>query len=187
MKIVLTILAAGILTDNLLFSKLIGIGQADKSFSSLLKRCVAVSAISFLSCLALYPFSAFVLEPFGLDAFSTLAAAVFVGVVFGSAGLISGFFMKPVFKFLKEEFYSLLVSSLLVVISLVNIENSLVTGYFTAALYFAASLVGFTVATIILNMISSYFDTDALPKAVRGLPLILIIAALFSMALGSLA
>lgn len=187
MKIVLTVLAAGILTDNLLFSKLIGVEEKSIGILSVLKRCAAVSAVAFLSCAALYPFRTFVLEHFNLGVFSALAAAVFVGIIFGVVSLISRLFIKPVFEYLKSEFYPLIVSSLLVVTGLIDIGNSVVTGYLTALIYFLASLIGFTLASVMLYIIPSHLDKEAIPKAVRGLPLILIIVALFSMALGSLA
>ena len=189
MNTFLTVLAAGILTDNILLSKLLGYELLDNDATPLTitKRSGATTAFLVLSTAVTYPLINWVLLPLKLSYLSTLCSIIIIcGILFGAFKLTKKF-CAPISRFFEKNQKLLTCSTALLGVCLLSFENEYVTGYFSALLYILSVGVGFLLVSIIMSAIHERLKMSDLPKCIQGLPITLLIASLLSLAFGGLA
>ncbi|MBO5873110.1 MAG: hypothetical protein J6Q56_02775 [Clostridia bacterium] len=189
MNTFLTVLTAGILTDNILLSKLLGFELLDNDISPLTitKRSGAITSFLILSTAVTYPLINWVLLPLGIDYLSTLCSIIIIcGILFGAFKLAKKF-CTPISVFFERNQKLLTCSTVLLGVCLLNFENEYVTGYFSALLYSLSVGIGFLLVSIIMSAIHERLKSSDLPKCIQGLPITLLTASLLSLAFGGLA
>lgn len=187
MSTFITLLAAAVLSENIVFTKALGFGDAareEKSLLALLKKCATVAAFMLAATLITYPLINLVLIPLkGRFLAPLLSVLVICGIIFG-VRLLADKFLPILGRFLNKNSHLLYCSSILLGVCLMNFESLLITNYLWAILYTLASAVGFTLASLLFFGLSPRLSDESLPQSVRGVPATLIVAALLSMALG---
>lgn len=183
MKSLILIVISGALINNVVLNQFLGIcsflgvSKQMKASASLGGAVIFVITIASAVASLLYDF---VLKPFGLDFMKTI---VFILVIAALVQIVEMFLKKnspAVYKSL-GIFLPLITTNCAVLgVALTNVQNgynfiqSVLSGFGTA--------VGFTIAIVLLASIRSRIREKDLPEPLRGAPIVLISAALMSIA-----
>lgn len=179
----LLILLSGALINNVVLSQFLGIcsflGVSKQMKASVSLGGAVVFVITIASAVAWLLYN-FVLEPLGLDFMKTI---VFILVIAALVQIVEMFLKKSspaVYKAL-GIFLPLITTNCAVLgVALTNVQNgynfieSVLAGFGTA--------LGYTLAIVLLAGIRSRINEEDLPAPVRGAPIVLIAAALMSIA-----
>ena len=183
MKSLILIIISGALINNVVLNQFLGIcsflgvSKQMKASASLGGAVIFVITIASVVASLLYDF---VLKPFGLDFMKTI---VFILVIAALVQIVEMFLKKKspgVYKAL-GIFLPLITTNCAVLgVALTNVQNgynfieSVLSGFGTA--------VGFTIAIVLLASIRVRIREEDLPAPLRGAPIVLISAALMSIA-----
>jgi len=183
MKSLILIIISGALINNVVLNQFLGIcsflgvSKQMKASASLGGAVIFVITIASAVANLLYDL---VLEPFGLEFMKTI---VFILVIAALVQIVEMFLKKnspAIYKSL-GIFLPLITTNCAVLgVALTNVQNgynfiqSVLSGFGTA--------VGFTIAIVLLASIRSRIREKDLPEPLRGAPIVLISAALMSIA-----
>ena len=183
MKSLIMIIIAGALINNVVLSQFLGIcsflgvSTQMKASASLGGAVIFVITIASAVASLLYDF---VLKPLGMDFMKTI---VFILVIAALVQIVEMFLKKTspgVYKAL-GIFLPLITTNCCVLgVALTNVQNgynfiqSVLSGFGTA--------LGFTIAIVLLASIRERIREDVIPEPLRGAPIVLISAALMSIA-----
>ena len=183
MKSLILIVISGALINNVVLNQFLGIcsflgvSKQMKASASLGGAVIFVITIASAVASLLYDY---VLKPFGLDFMKTI---VFILVIAALVQIVEMFLKKnspAIYKSL-GIFLPLITTNCAVLgVALTNVQNgynfiqSVLSGFGTA--------VGFTIAIVLLASIRSRIREQDLPEPLRGAPIVLISAALMSIA-----
>ncbi len=171
-------LAQGVIQNNLIFMQGLGLyalTRWTKSLDTAVRAGAAVLAALFTAAVALWMIESFIFESFSLN-------IPFVIVV---ALLSAMFWEKLLTNVWRPATEGTLAASLLnsvLVGSLLLMESWGAQGPATAGLGFAAG-VGFALGLVVMAGIRQRLELSPVPKALRGVPILLISAGLVGMAL----
>ena len=183
MKSLILIMIGGALINNVVLNQFLGIcsflgvSKQMKASASLGVAVIFVMTIASAVANLLYTF---VLKPFGLDFMKTI---VFILVIAALVQIVEMFLKKtsPVIYKSLGIFLPLITTNCAVLgVALTNVQNdynfleSVLAGFGTA--------VGFTLAIILLASIRTRIHEKDLPAPMRGAPIVLVSAALMSIA-----
>ena len=183
MKSLILIIVGGALINNVVLNQFLGIcsflgvSKQMKASASLGMAVIFVITIASAVANLLYTF---ILNPFGLDFMKTI---VFILVIAALVQIVEMFLKKTspgVYKAL-GIFLPLITTNCAVLgVALTNVQNdynfieSVLAGFGTA--------VGFTIAIVLLASVRVRIREEDLPAPLRGAPIVLISAALMSIA-----
>ena len=183
MKSLILIMIGGALINNVVLNQFLGIcsflgvSKQMKASASLGVAVIFVMTIASAVANLLYTF---VLKPFGLDFMKTI---VFILVIAALVQIVEMFLKKtsPVIYKSLGIFLPLITTNCAVLgVALTSVQNdynfleSVLAGFGTA--------VGFTLAIILLASIRTRIHEEDLPAPMRGAPIVLVSAALMSIA-----
>ena len=183
MKSLIMILLGGALINNVVLNQFLGIcsflgvSKEIKASASLGGAVIFVMTIASAVASLLYDY---LLKPFGMDYMKTI---VFILVIAALVQIVEMFLKKtsPAIYNALGIFLPLITTNCAVLgIALTNVQNeynfvqSVVAGFGTA--------VGYTIAIVLLASIRSRIREEDLPAPLRGAPIVLIAAALMSIA-----
>ena len=183
MKNLILIMISGALINNVVLNQFLGIcsflgvSKQMKASASLGGAVIFVMTIASAVASLLYDF---ILKPYGLDFMKTI---VFILVIAALVQIVEMFLKKKspaVYKSLGIYLPLITTNCAVLGIALTNVQNeynfiqSVLAGFGTA--------VGFTIAIVLLAGIRSRIREEDLPRPVRGAPIVLISAALMSIA-----
>ena len=183
MKSLILIMISGALINNVVLNQFLGIcsflgvSQRIKASASLGGAVIFVMTIASAVASALY---SLVLHPLGLDFMKMI---IFILVIAALVQIVEMFLKKKspsVYKALGIYLPLITTNCAVLGIALTNVQNeynfiqSVLAGFGTA--------VGFTLAIVLLAGIRSRIREEDLPRPVRGAPIVLISAALMSIA-----
>jgi len=183
MKSLILIMISGALINNVVLNQFLGIcsflgvSKQLKASASLGGAVIFVMTIASAVASLLYTY---ILKPFGLDFMKTI---VFILVIAALVQIVEMFLKKKspsVYKALGIYLPLITTNCAVLGIALTNVQNeynfieSVLAGFGTA--------VGFTLAIVLLAGIRSRIREEDLPAPVRGAPIVLISAALMSIA-----
>ena len=183
MKSLILIMISGALINNVVLNQFLGIcsflgvSKQMKASASLGGAVIFVMTIASAVASLLYDF---ILKPYGLDFMKTI---VFILVIAALVQIVEMFLKKKspsVYKALGIYLPLITTNCAVLGIALTNVQNeynfiqSVLAGFGTA--------VGFTLAIVLLAGIRSRIREEDLPRPVRGAPIVLISAALMSIA-----
>ena len=183
MKSLILIMISSALINNVVLNQFLGIcsflgvSKQMKASASLGGAVIFVMTIASAVASLLYDF---VLKPYGLDFMKTI---VFILVIAALVQIVEMFLKKKspaVYQSLGIYLPLITTNCAVLGIALTNVQNeynfieSVLAGFGTA--------VGFTLAIILLAGIRSRIREEDLPRPVRGAPIVLISAALMSIA-----
>ena len=186
MDTVITLIFAGLLTDNIVLSKLflVGKSQEKQTASSILIRSGILGALMLLSVAATYPIIKWLLNPLSFGFLAPLTALLIVcGIIF-SAFLLSRAFVPSLYSVLcaQREFFVCFAAVLCLNLNVFGVDY--ITGYPEALLYAVISALGFMIVSFIFFGLRTALSKTDIPESLCGLPMTLLIASLLSMAFG---
>jgi len=182
MQGVLTIIIAGIFTDNFILSRFLGVCPflgVSKRLDTSMWMGLAVTFVMVIATIVTYPLHAYLLLPMGLGFLQTI---VFILIIAALVQLLE-IIMRKYLPFLHKALgiYLPLITTNCAVIGVTLLHFSQGYSYGEAILHAIASGIGFMLAMIMFAGVRSRLETCNVPKSLQGLPITLIAASIMSL------
>ena len=175
------IILAGILTNNMVLSKFLGICPflgVSKKVNTAFSMSLAVTLVMVIATAVTWPIYTYLLYP----DYTYLETVVFILVIAAIVQLIEVFlkrFIKPVYKALGIYLPLITTNCAVLGITMLNITNEL---NFVKSLFNALSAgLGFMLAMLLFSGVRSKVETADVPEFLKGLPITLVSAALVAL------
>lgn len=176
-----SIILAGILTNNMVLSKFLGICPflgVSKKVNTAFSMSVAVTLVMVIATAVTWPIYNYLLYP----NYTYLETVVFILVIAAIVQLIEVFlkkFIKPIYNALGIYLPLITTNCAVLGITMLNITNELT---FVKSLVNALSAgLGFMLAMILFAGVRSKIETTDVPEFLKGLPITLVSAALVAL------
>ena len=179
---IVSILLAGLLTENMILSKFLGICPflgTSKKVGTAFSMSVAVTLVMLIATAVTYPLYAYVLIPLGLEYLQTILFILVIAAIVQFLEIVLKKYIKSVYNALGIYLPLITTNCAVLGITILN---------FTKGYLFVLSLVnalsaglGFMLAMIIFAGIRSRMETADVPEFLKGLPITLIAAAIVSL------
>ena len=176
-----SIILAGILTNNMVLSKFLGICPflgVSKKVNTAFSMSVAVTLVMVIATAVTWPIYNYLLYP----NYTYLETVVFILVIAAIVQLIEVFlkkFIKPIYNALGIYLPLITTNCAVLGITMLNITNELT---FVKSLVNALSAgPGFMLAMILFAGVRSKIETADVPEFLKGLPITLVSAALVAL------
>ena len=181
-SMVITVLLAGILTDNMVLSKFLGICPflgVSKKLNTAFAMGMAVILVMLLATAVTYPIYVFLLIPFGLEYLQTIAFILVIAALVQMLEVVMKKFMPPLYKALGIYLPLITTNCAVLGITMLNITDEL---NFVQSLFNALGAgLGFMLAMLLFSGVRERMETSNVPEFLKGLPITLIAAALVSL------
>lgn len=188
-KMIIAIFIAGILTNNMILSKFLGICPflgVSKKVNTAFSMSVAVIFVMVIATAVTYPIYYFLLR----DRFEYLETIIFILVIAAIVQFIEIFlkkYIKSIYNALGIYLPLITTNCAILGITMLNVTDFDVTKYGFGTLYMfsllnaVASGVGYMLAMILFAGVRQRLETADIPEFLKGLPITLIAAALCSL------
>ena len=179
---IVSILLAGLLTENMILSKFLGICPflgTSKKVGTAFSMSVAVTLVMLIATAVTYPLYAYVLIPLGLEYLQTILFILVIAAIVQFLEIVLKKYIKSVYNALGIYLPLITTNCAVLGITILNFTK----GYsFVLSLVNAVSAgLGFMLAMIIFAGIRSRMETADVPEFLKGLPITLIAAAIVSL------
>ena len=182
MQIFVTILVAGILTDNFVLSQFLGICPflgVSKKLDTAVGMSLAVTFVMVLATLVTYPLYASVLVPMGLDYLQTIVFILTIAALVQLVEVVMKRYMTPLYNAL--GIYLPLITTNCAVLGVTILNFSKNYSFVQSMVNSFAAGIGFLVAMVIFAGVRGRLEGNDLPESLKGLPITLIAAAIVSL------
>ncbi len=182
MSNLLTIFLAGILTENMILSKFLGICPflgVSKKVNTAFSMSVAVIVVMLISTLVTYPIYAFILVPAGLDYLQTIVFILIIAALVQFIEMALKRYMPPLYNAL--GIYLPLITTNCAVLGITLLHFTKELNYLEAIFNALGAGVGFMVAMVMFAGVRQRLESADIPKALQGLPITLISAAIVAL------
>ncbi len=176
-----SILLAGILTNNMVLSKFLGICPflgVSKKVNTALSMSIAVILVMVIATAVTWPIYTYILYP----NFTYLQTVVFILVIAAIVQLIEIFlkkFIKPIYNALGVYLPLITTNCAVLGITMLNITDEL---NFIESIFNALGAgLGFLLAMLLFSGVRTKLETADIPEFLKGLPITLVAAALVSL------
>lgn len=181
---IITIVLAGILTENMVLSKFFGICPflgVSKKTSTAVSMGLAVMLVMVMATAATYPMYAYLLEPNGLGYLQTIAFILIIAALVQLVEIVLKKYIPPLYKALGIYLPLITTNCAVLGITMLNFTNERITNYGEALLNAFSSGLGFLLAMFIFAGVRTRLETSNIPESLKGLPITLISAAIVSL------
>lgn len=177
LELILTILFAGLLSNNYALLHFLGTGSVIENDRSNKKTLIIgglTTAVMVVTALITWPVNKFLLEK--VPYLQTLVFVIIVMLVVYGVHLIA---KNKIESYCDVDLVKFAINGAVLGLCIHNTELASLECVLTA---FSVG-VGLTLTMVIFNSLHERIDEEALPKAFRGLPIILLIAGMMALAL----
>lgn len=186
---IVSILLAGLLTNNMVLSKFLGICPflgVSKKVNTAFSMSVAVTFVMIIASAVTYPIFYFLLRP----NFEYLETVVFILVIAAIVQFIEIFlkkYIKPIYNALGIYLPLITTNCAVLGITMLNVTDFDTGAYSFGKLYLfsltnaLAAGLGFMLAMVMFAGIRQRLETADVPEFMKGLPITLVAAALCSL------
>lgn len=182
MQMMITILVAGILTDNFVLSQFLGICPflgVSKKLDTAVGMSVAVTFVMVLATLVTYPLYAWVLVPLGLDYLQTIVFILTIAALVQLVEVVMKKYMPPLYNAL--GIYLPLITTNCAVLGVTILHFTKEYSYGQSLVNALAAGLGFLLAMVLFAGVRQRLETADIPDALKGMPITLIAAAIVSL------
>ena len=182
MSSLITIFLAGILTDNMVLSKFLGICPflgVSKKVNTALSMSVAVIFVMVMATAATYPIYAYLLLPNNLGYLQTIVFILIIAALVQFIETALKKFSPPIYSALGIYLPLITTTCAVLGITLLNFTNEL--SYLEAMFNALGAGVGFMVALVLFAGVRQRLESCDIPECLQGLPITLISASLVSL------
>lgn len=179
---VITILIAGILTENMILSKFLGICPflgTSKKLGTAFSMSLAVLLVMLISTAVTYPLYAWVLVPLALGYLQTIVFILVIAAIVQFLEIVLKKYIPSVYKALGVYLPLITTNCAVLGITILN---------FTKGFSFGESLVnavaaglGFMLAMVIFAGVRERIEESSIPSFLKGLPITLIAASIVAL------
>lgn len=182
MQIFVTILVAGIFTDNFVLSQFLGICPflgVSKKLDTAVGMSLAVTFVMVLATLVTYPIYASLLIPLGLDYLQTIVFILTIAALVQLVEVVMKRYMTSLYNAL--GIYLPLITTNCAVLGVTILNFSKNYSFIQSMVNSFAAGVGFLVAMVIFAGVRGRLEGNDIPDSLQGLPITLIAAAIVSL------
>ena len=182
MQMIITILVAGILTDNFVLSQFLGICPflgVSKKLDTAVGMAVAVTFVMVIATLVTYPIYTGILVPLGLDYLQTIVFILGIAALVQLVEVVMKRYMTPLYNAL--GIYLPLITTNCAVLGVTLLHHSKNYTFFQSVINALAGGLGFLLAMVIFAGVRQRLESCDIPEAFKGLPITLIAAAIVSL------
>ena len=176
-----SIILAGILTNNMVLSKFLGICPflgVSKKVNTAFSMSVAVTLVMVIATAVTWPIYNYLLNP----NYTYLETVVFILVIAAIVQLIEVFlkkFIKPIYNALGIYLPLITTNCAVLGITMLNITNEL--NFIKSIINALSAGIGFMLAMLLFSGVRSKVETADVPEFLKGLPITLVSAALVAL------
>lgn len=182
MQMIVTILVAGILTDNFVLSQFLGICPflgVSKKLNTAVGMALAVTFVMVLATLFTYPIYTGVLVPLGLEYLQTIVFILGIAALVQLVEVVMKRYMTPLYNAL--GIYLPLITTNCAVLGVTLLHHAKGYTFFQAIINALAGGLGFLLAMVIFAGVRRRMESCDIPEALQGLPITLVAAAIVSL------
>ena len=179
---ILPILLAGLLTENMILSKFLGICPflgTSKKIDTAFSMSVAVTLVMIIATAVTYPLYAYVLTPLNLQYLQTLLFILVIAAIVQLLEITLKKYIKSLYSAL--GIYLPLITTNCAVLGITMLNFTKGYNYFESLINALAAGLGFMLAMVIFAGVRERLDRSDIPEFLKGLPITLIAAALVSL------
>jgi electron transport complex protein RnfA len=182
-KNLMIILLTGILTENFVLSKFLGICPflgVSKKLDSSIGMGAAVTFVMVCASLVTYPIYYGILVPLGIEYMNTIAFILVIAVFVQLVEMVLKKYMPPLYKSLGV--YLPLITTNCAVLGVAL--NSVTKGYniLESVVYGFATAFGFFIAIVLMAGVREKIEYNDIPKPFQGTAIVLLTACLMAIA-----
>lgn len=184
MSKILTIVLAGILTENMVLAKFLGICPflgVSKKTDTAVSMGIAVTLVMLISTAVTYPIYAYILVPRGLEYLQTLTFILIIAALVQLVEIFLKKYVPPLYSALGIYLPLITTNCAVLGITLLNFTNERITNYVEALFNSLGAGLGFMLAMFIFAGIRGRLETADIPESLKGLPITLVSAAIVSL------
>ena len=179
---IVSILLAGILTNNMVLSRFMGICPflgVSKKVNTAFSMSIAVTLVMIIATAATHPIYTYLLLPYGLEYLQTVVFILVIAAIVQLIEIVLKKYIKPVYNALGIYLPLITTNCAVLGITTINIDDGL---NFVQSMFNALGAgLGFLLAMILFAGVRSKLDTADIPEFLKGLPITLIAAALVAL------
>lgn len=180
----LVIVLAGILTENMVLSKFLGICPflgVSKKVNTAFSMSLAVLLVMVVSTAVTYPIYTGILLPNGLDYLQTIVFILIIAALVQMIEILLKKFIPPLYNALGIYLPLITTNCAVLGITLLNFTNTRITNYGEALLNAVGAGLGFMLAMVMFAGVRTRLEESNIPECLKGLPITLISASLVSL------
>lgn len=184
MSNIITIVLAGILTENMVLAKFLGICPflgVSKKTNTAVSMGIAVTLVMLISTAVTYPIQIYLLEPKGLGYLQTIVFILIIAALVQLMEIILKRYIPPLYKALGIYLPLITTNCAVLGITLLNFTNERITNFVEALFNALGAGLGFLLAMFIFAGVRTRLETSNIPEALKGLPITLVSAAIVSL------
>ena len=181
MKIMLSILLTGILTENFILAKFLGICPflgVSKKLNTAVGMSAAVIFVMLLSTAVTYPINAKLLVPNDLEYLQTIVFILVIAALVQLVEIILKKYMPALYNALGIYLPLITTNCAVLGVVLINVENNYNFGQ--SMMRSLGGGLGFMLAMVMFAGVRERLESSDVPKFLQGLPITLIAASLTS-------
>ena len=176
------ILLTGILTDNFVLSKFLGIcpflGVSKTTSGSLGMGC-AVTAVMVIATAATWPLYYFFLVPMGLSYLNTILFIMIIAVLVQLIEMVLKKYIPALYKTLGVYLPLITTNCAVLGVTILNLDNGY--NFLESIVCALGGGIGFMVAMLIFSGVRGRLERCNVPKAFAGMPITLVAASIVSL------
>ena len=181
---IITIVLAGILTENMVLAKFLGICPflgVSKKTNTAASMGIAVTLVMLLSTAVTYPIHRYLLIPNGLGYLQTIVFILVIAALVQLVEIVLKKYIPPLYVALGVYLPLITTNCAVLGITMLNFTNARVTNYVEALFNSLGAGLGFLLAMFIFAGVRGRLETSDIPESLKGLPITLVSAAIVSL------
>ncbi len=181
---IVTILLAGIMTENMVLSKFMGICPflgVSKKVNTAVSMSIAVIFVMIMATAVTYPIYNSLLLPNGLEYLQTIVFILVIAALVQLVEIVLKKFIPPLYKALGIYLPLITTNCAVLGITLLNFTSVRVNNFLEAIFNALGAGLGFLVAMLIFAGVRGRLEKSDIPESLQGLPITLISAAIVSL------
>ena len=181
---IITIVLAGILTENMVLSKFLGICPflgVSKKTNTAVSMGIAVTLVMLLATAVTYPIQIYLLDRFGLGYLQTIVFILIIAALVQLVEIVLKKYIPPLYTALGVYLPLITTNCAVLGITMLNFTNEAVHNYAEALFNALGAGLGFLFAMFIFSGVRTRLETSNIPEAMKGLPITLVSAAIVSL------
>lgn len=179
---IVAILLAGILTENMVLSRFMGICPflgVSKKVNTAFSMSIAVTLVMVIATAVTHPIYTYFLLPNELEYLQTVVFILVIAAIVQLIEIALKKYIKPIYNALGIYLPLITTNCAVLGITTINIDDGL--NFVLSLVNALAAGIGFMIAMILFAGVRSKLDTADVPEFLKGLPITLIAAAIVAL------
>lgn len=179
---IVAILLAGILTNNMVLSRFMGICPflgVSKKVNTAFSMSIAVTLVMVIATAATHPIYTYLLAPNHLEYLQTVVFILVIAAIVQLIEIVLKKYIKPIYNALGIYLPLITTNCAVLGITTINIDDGL--NFVQSIVNAFGAGIGFLLAMILFAGVRSKLDTADIPEFLKGLPITLIAAAIVAL------